>query len=154
MKMRISKEKKPESVHFIGAGGIGVSALAKYFMSRGARVTGSDIAKSEITDELAGLGARIVTGRPRTENIPKETTAVVYTAATPASNPELKAAKARRLKPKSYAQAVGELTRIYETITISGAHGKSTTTALAALVLEEGYCDPAVIIGTKVKEFG
>src|SRR3989344_1700194 len=154
MKMRISKEKKPESVHFIGAGGIGVSALAKYFMSRGARVTGSDIAKSENTDELAGLGARMKIGPHKAQNIPSETTRVIYTAAVQKENPEYREAKARRLKPKSYAQAVGELTRIYETITISGAHGKSTTTALAALVLEEGYCDPTVIIGTKVKEFG
>ena len=88
MKMRISKEKKPESVHFIGAGGIGVSALAKYFMSRGARVTGSDIAKSEITDELRRLGARIKIGPHKARNISPGTTRVIYTAAVQKENPE------------------------------------------------------------------
>lgn len=158
MKRRVPKAKKPkkrsESIHFIGAGGIGVSALAKYFMSQGARVTGSDIAKSEITDELAGLGARIKIGPHRAQNIPSGTARVIYTAAVRKENSEYREAKKRRIPAESYAEAVGDLTKKYETITISGAHGKSTTTALSALVLEEGYCDPTVIIGTKVKEFG
>src|SRR3989344_1960278 len=144
---------KKESVHFIGVGGIGVSALARYFLSQGAHVTGTDIKKSEITDELGREGVEIKIGH-RASHIPKGTDRVIYTAAVPASNPEYKAGKKRRIVTQSYAKAVGELTRKYDTITISGAHGKSTTTALAALVLEEGFCDPTVIIGTKVKEFG
>ncbi len=153
-KAKKQTKKKPGAIHFIGIGGIGVSALAKYFMSRGVHVTGSDIAKSEITDELAGLGARIKIGPHKARNIPHGTTRVIYTAAVQKENPEYREAKRRKIPVQSYASALGELTRVYETITISGAHGKSTTTALSALVLEEGFCDPTVIIGTKVKEFG
>jgi len=154
MVKRRKQKKKSESIHFIGAGGIGVSALAKYFLARGARVSGSDIKETEITNELVKLGARIKIGLHKAQNIPLGTARVIYTAAVRIENPEYREAKQRRLPTQSYAEAIGELTKKYETITISGAHGKSTTTALAALILEEGYCDPMVIIGTKVKEFG
>lgn len=156
MKRRGSKKskKRSESIHFIGAGGIGVSALVKYFLARGVPVSGSDIKETEITRELAALGAEIKIGPHKAQNIPSGTLRVIYTAAVQKENPEYREAKQRRIPAESYAEAVGELTKNYETITISGAHGKSTTTALSALVLEEGYCDPTVIIGTKVKEFG
>lgn len=140
-------------IHFIGIGGIGVSALAKYHLANGATVSGSDLAPSEITEELARRGARVIIGSHSPYNFPPETEAVVYTAAVEKRNPELKEAKRRKIKPQSYAEAVGELTRQFKTVTISGAHGKSTTTALTALVLEQGYLDPTVIIGTKVGEF-
>ncbi len=140
-------------IHFIGIGGIGVSALAKQYLAEGAAVSGSDLKRSEITDELSGLGARIKIGH-RPGNLLKKTERVIYTAATPLSNPELREAKKRRCKVQTYAEAVGELTRRCRTITISGAHGKSTTTALTALALIEGYWDPTVIVGTKVREFG
>ncbi len=141
-------------IHFVGIGGIGVSALAKYYLSQGAKVSGSDLVSSEITEELERLGAKISIGKHKKTNLPKNIDKVIYTAAVGKDNPELCGAKHRKLKIRSYAEAVGELTQKYETITISGAHGKSTTTALAALVLEEGYLDPTVIVGTKVKEFG
>lgn len=141
-------------VHFIGIGGIGVSALAKYYLAHGVKVTGSDLVSSEITGELENLGAKIYTGKHRAANLPREARRVIHTSATSQNNLELSAAKKRRIKTKSYPEAVGELTKSFNTITISGSHGKSTTTALAALVLEEGYFDPTVIIGTKVKEFG
>lgn len=143
----------PKSVHFIGIGGIGVSALAKYYLSHGARVTGSDLASSEVTKELEGLGAKIYVGAHRAANVDRETTLVVHTSAIQQNNLELAGAKKRKIKIKSYPQAVGELTKERDTITISGSHGKSTTTALASLVLEEGFLDPTVIIGTKIKEF-
>ncbi|QQG45269.1 MAG: UDP-N-acetylmuramate--L-alanine ligase [Candidatus Sungiibacteriota bacterium] len=146
--------EKNQTVHFIGIGGIGISALAKYYFSRGSVISGSDLISSEITAELLKMGGDIKIGPHKKDNLPKDASAVIYTSATPLSNPELNEAKLRRLKPKNYAQALGKLTKQYQTITISGAHGKSTTTALAALVLEEGYLDPTVIVGTKVKEFG
>ncbi len=149
-----NQSNKKSSIHFIGIGGIGVSALAKYYLASGYRITGSDIKKTDITDELAKLGAEVATGPHKGTIIPRGTTRVIHTAAVPAGNPELRAAKRRRIPAHTYAEAIGELTKRYETITISGAHGKSTTTALAALVLEEGFCDPTVIIGAKVKEFG
>ena len=141
-------------IHFIGIGGIGVSALARHFLASGASVSGSDLAASEITAELAREGARVIVGAQSAFNIPSDTDLVVHTAAVPKANPEFKEAKRRKIPMQTYAQAVGDLTRRFKTITISGSHGKSTTTAMTALVLEEGHRDPTVVIGTKMKEFG
>jgi len=141
-------------VHLIGIGGIGISALAKYYLAHGAAVSGSDLVASEITSDLARLGVRIIVGAHSPYNIPTETAGVIHTAAIEKKNPELKEAKRRKLNIQSYAEAVGDITRQFKTVTVSGAHGKSTTAALAALTLEEGYLDPTAIIGTKVPEFG
>lgn len=141
------------NTHFIGIGGIGMSALARYFLSRGDIVSGSDIAESEITRALRALGVRIYIGQNK-PRIPSETERIIYTAAVNAKNAEFREAKKRRLLLQSYPEAIGELTRCKPTITVSGSHGKSTTTALAALVLEEGHFDPTVILGTKLREFG
>lgn len=144
----------PEITHFIGIGGIGVSALAKYHISRGANTSGSDLSASSLTEELEGLGTKIFIGKHKKANLPAEAKKVIYSSAASKENPELKEAFRRGLKTRSYAEALGELTKSYKTITVSGAHGKSTTTALAALVLEEGQFDPTVIVGTKLNEFG
>ena len=141
-------------VHFIGIGGIGVSALAKLYLAKRATVSGSDLTHSEITDELEALGVRIAYGAHKKSNIPEDTSLLIYTAAVKKDNPELTAAREHRIPVQSYPEAVGAITKDHRTITISGTHGKSTTTALAALVLEEGYCDPTVIVGTKIREFG
>lgn len=141
-------------IHFIGVGGIGVSALAKYYLAIGAEISGSDLAHSEITADLAAAGARVILGAHSSFNVPQATDRVIYTAATPKTNPELKEAKRRKIPVQTYAEAVGDLTREFKTITISGSHGKSTTTAMTALVLEDGWCDPTVIIGTKMAEYG
>ena len=146
--------QKYKSIHFIGVGGIGVSSLARFFIAKGARVTGSDLQQSEITDGLAKDGAMIHIGAHNAAHIPANADLVIHTAALSRTNPELKAAIKRKLPLKTYAEQVGELTKDYRTITISGSHGKSTTTALASLVLEDGYCDPTVIVGTKLNEFG
>lgn len=143
-----------EVTHFIGIGGIGVSALAKYHLSKGKKVSGSDISSSSLTKELESLGAKVFIGKHKKTNVPEKTKKVIYTAAVSKENPEFTEAVSRKIKTQSYAEALGELTKNYKTITISGAHGKSTTTALSALVLEEGCFDPTVIIGTKLKEFG
>ncbi|MBI4137913.1 MAG: UDP-N-acetylmuramate--L-alanine ligase [Candidatus Sungbacteria bacterium] len=141
-------------IHFIGIGGIGTSALAKYYLASGHTISGSDLAQSEITDALERGGAAITIGKHKKKHIPEETDRVIMTSAVPKINPERKEAKQRGIALQTYPEAVGEITQKYKTITISGAHGKSTTTALTALVLEEGYHDPTVIIGTKLREFG
>lgn len=142
------------STHFIGIGGIGVSALAKYRLVSGNRVSGSDLMPSKITKELSQMGVAITIGTHKKEHLPKDAEEIIYTAAVPKNNQELREAKKRKCACKTYAEAVGELTKSHKTITIAGTHGKSTTTALTALVLQEGHCDPTVIIGTKLKEFG
>ncbi|MEK7560368.1 MAG: Mur ligase domain-containing protein [Patescibacteria group bacterium] len=144
----------PKHIHFIGIGGIGMSALARFYHARGAAISGSDIAPSDITRDLLEIGAVITTGDHRAAHIPSDTDLVIATAAAVRDNPELTEARRRKIPVKSYAATLGPITRHFRTVTVSGAHGKSTTTALIALILEAGYCDPTVIIGTKLTEFG
>ena len=139
-------------VHFIGIGGIGMSALARYFLSTGAAVSGSDLAESDITRELEAEGVRIAVGH-RAENVRAGTELVVYSAAVTKDNPELEAALAVGARVVSYPEAVGELTQKFDTIAVAGSHGKSTTTALIALALVRAGLDPTVIVGTKLREF-
>ena len=140
-------------IHFIGIGGIGVSALAKYYIEKGCKISGSDLVRSEITDALKKNGAKIRTGKP-VEACPKQADLVVYSPAVQENNRELKAARKAGIKCLSYPQALGELTRQHYTIAVSGTHGKSTTTAMLALLLVKAGLDPTVIVGTKLKEFG
>ncbi|TSC94756.1 MAG: UDP-N-acetylmuramate--alanine ligase [Parcubacteria group bacterium Licking1014_1] len=135
-------------IHLIGIGGIGVSALAQYYLSKGHEVSGSDLVTSEIMDFLKAKGIKI--------NInPKESPdLVVYSPAVKKDNPELKFYREKGVKCLSYPEALGEITKEYFTIAIAGAHGKSTTTAMIALVLAKAGLDPTVVVGTRVKEFG
>lgn len=130
-----------------------MSALVQYFLARGARVSGSDINRSEITDALKKRGTLIFIGHKKT-NIPAGTELVIHSFAAKKDNLELREAKRRGISIKTYAEAVGELTRKFFTIAVSGAHGKSTTTALVSLMLARGGFDPMVIVGTKLREFG
>src|SRR3989344_5535339 len=134
-------------IHFIGIGGIGVSALARDFLARGARGSGSGTARSAITDELRRAGARIFIGH-RASNVPRQCDRVIYSAAVSAANQERRAAALRVVPQRSYAEVMGDLTRKYFTIAVSGSHGKSTTTALIALILMRAGLDPTVVIGT------
>ena len=122
-------------------------------MAKGHQISGSDLAQSELTDALAKKGITVQIGQ-RAENISADLDMVVYSPAIKADNPELLKAKSYNLKAISYPQALGELTRQYTTIAISGSHGKSTTTAMTALILVKAGIDPTVIVGTKLREFG
>jgi len=140
-------------IHLIGIGGIGVSALAQYYLSQGHQVCGSDLAASEITDFLKKKSIKISIGNSL-QNITRDVSMVVYSPAVKKSNPEYKKAKELKIKTLSYPEALGELTKEYYTIAVAGAHGKSTTTAMIALLLIRAKLDPTVIVGTKLKEFG
>ena len=140
-------------IHFIGIGGIGVSALAQYYLQKGYEISGSDLAPSEITDAMAKVGVEIFIGN-KPEHIKPDVDLVVYSPAVKSDNQEFMTAKKLGIKLQSYPEALGQLTREYTTIAISGSHGKSTTTAMTALVLIAGGIDPTVIVGTKLKEFG
>jgi len=140
-------------IHFIGIGGIGISALAQYHLGKGDEVSGSDLAKSKITEDLEKKGAVISIGPNSALNI-KDYELVVHSPAVKSGNPEILEAERRGIKIMSYPQALGELTKSHKTIAVSGTHGKSTTTAMISLVLVEAGLDPTVIVGTKMKEFG
>jgi len=140
-------------VHFIGIGGIGVSALAQYYLEKGHQVSGSDLNSSEITEFLRVKGARIYIGPQLARTVLANIDLVFYSPAVQKNNPELMAAKKLGIKCQSYPKALGELTKKYFTIAVSGTHGKSTTTAMIALILIRAGLDPTVIVGTKLKEF-
>ena len=141
-------------IHFIGIGGIGVSALARYYLPQSHEVSGSDLVSSEITDALKKLGAKIFIGRHKEKNLPKDADLVIYSPAIEEKNPELLEARTYNLKTLSYPEALGELTKKHFTIAVCGSHGKSTVAAMIGLLLTKANFDPTVILGTKLREFG
>ena len=145
--------KRAHRVFLIGIGGIGMSALARLYKSRGWRVAGSDAGRSEITDELNKEGIRVAIGHAG-KHITKDLDAVIYNRAISKDNPEMIAANKIGIRAVPYAEALGKLTEEYTTIAITGSHGKSTTTAFAGLALMKGGLDPTILIGTKLKELG
>lgn len=141
-------------IYFIGIGGIGVSALARYYLAKGHQVSGSDLVESEITENLKESGANITIGPHQAKNLPVGVEKIIYSVAVELDNPELKKAEELKIETQSYPQALGELTRQHFTIAVCGAHGKGTTTALISLAMIKAGLDPTVIIGTNLKEFG
>ncbi|HOX30486.1 MAG TPA: UDP-N-acetylmuramate--L-alanine ligase [Candidatus Paceibacterota bacterium] len=141
-----------KKIYFIGLGGIGVSALARYYLSEGWDVFGSDIAKSEITDSLKTAGAFFYENAQDLKKL--KPALLVYSPAVPADNPELIQARGMGIECLSYPEALGRITKNYFTIAVCGTHGKSTTTAMLALAMAEAGLDPTVVVGTKIKEFG
>ena len=144
---------KSNKAHFIGIGGIGTSALAKYYLKKGYQVSGSDLVPSEITKALEKLGAKIFSGSHKAKNLSKNTDLVIYSPAVPKNNQELKAAEKLGIKCLSYPEALGKLTEQHFTIAVSGTHGKSTTSSMIGLLLAKAGLDPTVIVGTKLKEW-
>lgn len=138
-------------IHLVGIGGIGMSALARYFKAKGWIVSGSDLTRSEMSDTLKKEGIKITIGHTKNA-IPKGADLVVFNRAIPANNPEVVVARKKRIPTLPYAEALGMVTKTYVTIAITGSHGKSTTTALAGLTLMGAGLDPTILIGTKLKE--
>ena len=163
MKHRTKKHSPPtqipfsgtayKSVHFIGILGIGVSSLAQWFLAQKWSVSGSDAASSPMLAELKKTGIKPKIGQKQA-NIPSRCGIVIYSNAIRPDNPEIKEARRRNIPVLSYPEAVGELTKFYKTICVSGMHGKSTTTALVGLMLIKAGLDPTIIIGTRLKELG
>lgn len=150
--MKSSSARK--KIHFIGIGGIGVSYLAQWYLAKGWQVSGSDLVDGPILKILRRKGARIRIGRQSGRNIPQGTSRVIYTLAAQPSNPERLEAKRRGVPQASHAEALGELVKKHYSIAIAGSHGKSTTAALAGLLLQRAELDPTVFLGTTLKEFG
>ena len=146
--------KKREEIYFIGIGGIGVSGLAQWYLAEGWRVSGSDTAPSAITDWLKKKGAQVHIGAHQAGWVPKNAKLIIYSAAIKPDNPERVAAKKLGIPEKLYADALADMAKPYRLIAISGAHGKSTTTAMVSLMMMRAGLDPTVVIGTKMREFG
>ncbi len=139
-----------QCMHFIGIGGIGMSGIAEVLLNQGYVVSGSDLREGPATERLARLGAKIHIGH-RESNI-EGAEVVVVSSAIDRTNPEVVSALAARIPVIPRAQMLAELMRFKHGIAISGTHGKTTTTSLAASVLAEGGLDPTYIIGGKLNQ--
>jgi UDP-N-acetylmuramate--alanine ligase len=139
-----------KKVHFIGIGGIGISAIARMLISDGKSVSGSDSSESEIIESLKKLGADIKVGH-NAKNLPKDADLVIYTVAISKENPEFLEAQKRKIKMLTYAEALHEISKDKFTIAVSGTHGKTTTTAMIAKILIDAGFDPTVIVGSLIK---
>ncbi|RQH01043.1 UDP-N-acetylmuramate--L-alanine ligase [Paraburkholderia dinghuensis] len=141
-----------KQIHFVGIGGAGMSGIAEVLVNLGYQVSGSDLTKNAVTDRLAALGARISIGH-NAENI-EGANAVVVSTAVRSDNPEVLAARHRRIPIVPRAVMLAELMRLKQGIAIAGTHGKTTTTSLVASVLAAGGLDPTFVIGGRLISAG
>lgn len=142
-----------KQIHCIGIGGIGLSAIAEILLSRGYKVTGSDMRESDITAKLEADGGKIFLGH-RAENI-DGADLVVYSAAVGTDNPEMAKAKELGIPTASRAEVLGLLMSEYEnSIAVSGTHGKTTTTSMVSLILKNAEKDPTILVGGNLPEIG
>ena len=148
MQKNILKDAK--KIHFIGIGGIGISAIAKMLLIEGKTVSGSDMSDSKVIKELRDNGANIVIGHSD-KNISDDIDLVIYTIAINETNPELKEVRNRKIECLTYPQTLHELSKDKFTIAVSGTHGKTTTTAMIAKIMIEAELDPTVIVGSLLK---
>jgi UDP-N-acetylmuramate--alanine ligase len=148
--MEIHDFKNFKHIHFVGIGGIGISAIAKMMCLEGKTISGSDMAESPVTEKLRSEGVLLSIGH-RKENVPNDTDLIIYTIAIPENNPELLYGKERGIPMLTYPEALGVISKNKKTIAISGTHGKTTTTAMIAGVLKEGSLSPTVVVGSFLK---
>jgi UDP-N-acetylmuramate--alanine ligase len=137
-----------KNVHIIGIGGIGTSAVAKWFKMHGASVSGSDMRDSDIIQELDKDGIQVKIGH-FADNIPRGCDLVVYSSAVPATNVERMVVAERDIPNMSFSEFLGTLSKEMKTIAVSGTNGKSTTTAMIAKIFIDAGMKPSVILGTK-----
>ena len=145
--------KSIKKVHFVGIGGIGVSAVARMMLQEGKEVSGSDREETRIVTELKEKGAHISIGHNEA-NVSSGTDTVIFSIAVREDNPELRKARALGLSVFSYPEILGAISVSKFTIAVSGTHGKTTTTAMVAKILIDAGRSPSVIVGSLLKEGG
>ena len=148
--MKLPHELGP--VHFVGIGGIGMSGIAEVLANLGYTVTGSDMAESANVKRLRDLGIAVYIGH-KAANI-DGADVVVVSSAIKRDNPELIAARAKRLPVVRRAEMLAELMRLKSCVAIAGTHGKTTTTSMVAALLDAGGLDPTVINGGIINAYG
>ena len=140
-------------VHFVGIGGIGMSGIAEIMLKIGYSVQGSDAKASANTERLEKLGARVFLGHDAA-HIGDGVSAVVYSTAVKPTNPEMVAARERRIPLVRRAEMLAELMRLQFSIAVGGTHGKTTTTSMVAALLDAAGLDPTVVNGGIINAYG
>ena len=140
-------------VHFVGIGGIGMSGIAEIMLKIGYSVQGSDAKASANTERLEQLGARIYIGHDAA-HVGEGVSAVVYSTAVKATNPEMMTARERRIPLVRRAEMLAELMRLQFSIAVGGTHGKTTTTSMVATLLDAAGLDPTVVNGGIINAYG
>jgi UDP-N-acetylmuramate--alanine ligase len=139
-------------IHFVGIGGIGMSGIAEIMLRIGYKVQGSDAKASANTERLVSLGAKIFIGHDAEQL--DGASAVVFSTAIKADNPEITAARERRLPLVRRAEMLAELMRLQFSVAVGGTHGKTTTTSMIAALLDAGGMDPTVVNGGIINAYG
>jgi UDP-N-acetylmuramate--alanine ligase len=139
-------------IHFVGIGGVGMSGIAEILFNLGYTITGSDLSDSPTLKRLSALGLQTFVGHAAS-NV-ADADAVVTSTAVRADNPEVLAAREKRIPVVPRALMLAELMRLKQGIAIAGTHGKTTTTSLVASVLAEGGLDPTFVIGGRLNSAG
>ncbi len=140
---------KVRRLHFVGIGGVGMCGIAEVLLNQGYHVSGSDLRLSEATEHLTSLGAEIAEGH-RAGNLGK-VDVVVISSAVGEDNPEVRAARERRIPVIRRAEMLAELMRMKHGVAVAGTHGKTTTTSMVGQVLTKAGLDPTLVIGGKVR---
>jgi UDP-N-acetylmuramate--alanine ligase len=143
---------KVKHIHFVGIGGSGMSGIAEVLLNLGYRVSGSDTADNGATRRLAGLGATVMRGHDASHV--EGADCIVTSTAVRGDNPEVTAARARRIPVVPRALMLAELMKLKLGIAIAGTHGKTTTTSLVASILAAGGLDPTFVIGGRLNSAG
>jgi UDP-N-acetylmuramate--alanine ligase len=141
-----------KNVHFVGIGGIGMSGLAEVLAASGVAVSGCDLKRSAATDLLERRGVHVTIGHDPAHV--QGVDLLVTTAAVRGPNEEIEAAKQRGIRVLRRAELLGEVVREKRAVGIAGTHGKTTTTALTAMILEDAGLDPTVLVGGMVRNLG
>jgi UDP-N-acetylmuramate--alanine ligase len=140
--------KNIKKIHFVGIGGAGMSAIAKVLLEMGYTITGSDLNKSDTINKLEKSGAQVFTGHS-SANV-HDAEALVVSTAISETNPEVQMAREKGIPVFHRADMIAQLMLQYQGIAVAGAHGKTSTTAMIAVMLEHAGVDPTVIIGGEV----
>jgi UDP-N-acetylmuramate--alanine ligase len=140
---------KVKNVHFVGIGGSGMSGIAEVLINLDFNVSGSDLASNATTKRLVAFGATVYQGH-EAENV-KDADVVVVSSAVNEANPEVKAAREKKIPVVPRALMLAELMRFKQGIAVAGTHGKTTTTSLIASILAEAGMDPTFVIGGKLE---
>ncbi len=148
----VGMARRTRLVHFVGIGGIGMSGIAEILLNLGYRVQGSDLRKSDTTQRLASLGAKIFVGHDQGHVGGADV--VVTSSALASDNVEVEAARNRKIPVIRRAEMLAELMRLKFGIAVSGTHGKTTTTSLTGALLAHAGLSPTIIVGGKVNRLG